>query len=69
MNKTIILANSTFSSIFYLLVFTASGDKSIKAFESKSGTCKRTFTGHEGAINCILVSSDYHCQDASRKYC
>ena len=37
-------------------MFTASGDNTIKAFESKSGTCKRSFVGHTGAINCILVS-------------
>jgi len=39
-----------------LLVFTGSGDNNIKAFESKSGICKRTFSGHTGAVNCILVS-------------
>ena len=37
-------------------MFTGGGDNNIKAFESKSGICKRTFSGHTGAVNCILVS-------------
>jgi len=37
-------------------VFTCSGDSTVKVFESKSGTCKRTFTGHCGPVNCFTVS-------------
>lgn len=38
------------------LVFTGSGDSTVKVFESKSGTCKRTYTGHTYAVNCFVVS-------------
>ena len=37
-------------------MFTCSGDSTVKVFESKSGTCKRTFTGHGGPVNCFTVS-------------
>ena len=37
-------------------MFTGSGDNTVRVFESKSGTCKRTFSGHTGAVNCFVVS-------------
>ena len=45
-----------YSFFFHFLVFTCSGDSTVKVFESKSGTCKRTFTGHCGPVNCFTVS-------------
>ena len=41
------------------LVFTASGDGTIRAYNTKSGSCKRIFKGHEHAINALVVSTIY----------
>lgn len=43
---------------FTCLVFTASGDGTIRAFNTKSGSCKRVYKGHEHAVNALVVSSD-----------
>lgn len=39
----------------YFSVFT-SGDKFVKAFDAKSGTCKRIFSGHTASVGCLMVS-------------
>jgi WD40 repeat protein len=43
------------------LVFTASGDGTIRAYNTKSGSCKRIFKGHEHAINALVVSTPDLC--------
>jgi len=37
-------------------VLTGSGDDSAKIFDAKSGTNKRTFRGHVGSVNALVVS-------------
>lgn len=39
----------------YFSVFT-SGDKFVKAFDAKSGTSKRIFSGHTASVGCLMVS-------------
>jgi len=39
----------------FILVFTGSGDGTARCYDAKSGTLKRTFTGHEIAINGMQV--------------
>lgn len=38
------------------ILFT-SGDKFVKAFDAKSGTSKRIFSGHTASVGCLMVSS------------
>lgn len=38
------------------LVFTASSDGQVRAWEVQSGSCKKVFKGHDYSINCMLVS-------------
>lgn len=42
--------------IFYLTVFTSCGDGVVRAFDAKGGALKRTFLGHQFAINCMQVT-------------
>jgi hypothetical protein len=37
------------------LVYTSCGDGIARCFDAKSGALKRSFKGHEGAINCLKV--------------
>ena len=40
-----------------LSVWTACGDSIVRAFDAKSGTIKRSFVGHEAAVNCMTLTS------------
>lgn len=37
------------------LVLTGSGDKTARAYDAKSGSCKRIFRGHTGSVNALIV--------------
>ena len=37
-------------------VWTACGDSIVRAFDAKSGTIKRSFVGHEAAVNCMTLT-------------
>jgi WD40 repeat protein len=39
-------------------VFTCSGDRTIKRFDSMSGRCISTFIGHDNAVNSMLLTLD-----------
>merc|ERR1719510_2378278 len=38
-------------------LWTACGDSIVRAFDAKSGTIKRSFVGHEAAVNCMTLTS------------
>ena len=38
-------------------MWTACGDSIVRAFDAKSGTIKRSFVGHEAAVNCMTLTS------------
>uniref|UniRef100_H2Y1T2 Uncharacterized protein n=2 Tax=Ciona intestinalis TaxID=7719 RepID=H2Y1T2_CIOIN len=40
------------------IVFTASGDSCVRAFDSKSGHLKRTYRGHKYLVNCLMTLED-----------
>ena len=46
-----------FFTIGNLSVWTACGDSIVRAFDAKSGTIKRSFVGHEAAVNCMTLTS------------
>ena len=37
-------------------VWTACGDSIARAFDAKSGSLKRSFVGHEAAVNCLVLT-------------
>ena len=37
-------------------VWTACGDSIVRAFDAKSGAIKRSFVGHEAAVNCMTLT-------------
>ena len=37
-------------------MWTACGDSIARAFDAKSGTLKRSFVGHEAAVNCLVIT-------------
>ena len=39
-------------------MFTGCGDGVVRAYDAKSGALKRHYTGHEGAVNCLVVARD-----------
>ena len=41
-----------------IAVFTGCGDGIVRAYEAKSAVLKRTYTGHEGAVNCLMIVRD-----------
>ena len=41
-----------------IAVFTGCGDGVVRAYEAKSAVLKRTYTGHEGAVNCLMIVRD-----------
>ena len=45
-----------YSNCLLFLVLTGSGDDTARVYDAKSGTCKRVFKGHIGAVNSVLVS-------------
>merc|ERR1711990_1357863 len=38
-------------------LWTACGDSIVRAFDAKSGSIKRSFVGHEAAVNCMTLTS------------
>jgi WD40 repeat protein len=42
--------------VLFHLVFTGSGDGTVRVYNTKSGSCKRIFKGHEHAVNALVVS-------------
>ena len=44
------------SLMHYLVVFSGCGDSSARCFAGKSGSLKREFRGHQGAINALQVN-------------
>ena len=38
-------------------MWTACGDSIVRAFDAKSGAIKRSFVGHEAAVNCMTLTS------------
>ena len=41
-------------------MFTASNDGDVRAWDILNGNCKRTYSGHNFPINCMLVSITVH---------
>ena len=37
-------------------MWTACGDSIARAYDAKSGTLKRSFVGHEAAVNCLVIN-------------
>ena len=53
-------------------VFTGCGDGVVRAYDAKSGTLRRHYTGHEGAVNCVVVARDKiftGSSDSTLRYC
>ena len=46
---------SCMSKHTHTLVFTASDDGQVRAWDIRSGSCKKVFKGHDYQVNCILV--------------
>ena len=40
---------------FLFIVMTGSGDDTAKIFDAKTGSTKRTFKGHIGSVNALVV--------------
>merc|ERR1712226_558562 len=38
------------------ILWTACGDSIARAFDAKSGALKRSFVGHEAAVNCMMIT-------------
>ncbi len=36
-------------------MFTGCGDGVVRAYDAKSGSLRRTYHSHEGAVNCLIV--------------
>ena len=54
-----LLFKAGFCNLFNsVAVYTACGDACARAFDAKSGTLKRIFKGHEGAITCLTIVDD-----------
>lgn len=39
-------------------VFTGAGDGMARAYDAKSANLKRVYSGHEGAVNCMVCVDD-----------
>ena len=37
-------------------MWTACGDSICRAYDAKSGTLKRSYVGHEAAVNCMVIT-------------
>ena len=51
------LSYTVYNSILFMplsIVWTACGDSIARAFDAKSGALKRSFVGHEAAVNCMV---------------
>jgi len=42
-------------------LYSCGQDKVLKVWEVETGTCLKTFTGHQNNINCIIFNLDYTC--------
>ncbi len=40
------------------VVFTGCGDGVVRAYDARTAQLKRTYNGHEGAVNCMMVVRD-----------
>lgn len=45
-------------NLLHFVVYTASGDGTVRVYNTKSGSCKRVYKGHEHAINALVVSAN-----------